>query len=677
MQKIVNGKIHNRFDFHVLNVETGEEKTYHAYNIILDGYWETLISSSRALFSQISIGRGSSTLDKGRTTLFDQIASIATTGGVRTYAFPTSSWRQHIVLGTTQYNGETITEVGIRGTRLHTHAMLTDAEGQNISITKNSNMIITIYATFFVTLELGSNETLSAADMRWVYPVGWAMGDTMSAVAQNLLAGPPSKNTSLTIWAAAQNPSFDLPNRRLVLPPVTVGVNDGTGEWTHALLSSGLALKLTDFDDFGGHELVDVPMGMGDGVKSLFLIPAKNMIENTIEVSVDGTLVAPADYTLSPTICLSGPSTRALPSGFGGEYLGYSRNGQFLASYDGGVIRVYSLDENDDLILVPGSTISTGLTLYGLDISDDGNVVVAFTSNGFRAYRRVSGVMTHVSTFGSGLSFGIAVSADGNKVVARVSSSLYGYEWNGTTYVQRGSAVSSSIGSSVKISADGDTIMGPRSADPRFIVADWDTGSSNWVARPSVTEPNGISGEIVAMSPDGLTVLFATTGGSVFIYDWDPVGAEWTRRTSLTSTGVEMSGTRNPVFVDRRNLYFPGNTTRPVAYHWSEDYSEVVKIEAVINASLWASNTSQWLSGQNRSSGYHIGGNIFLSGSYGIAGARLRIGGNLEGVYAVEFNTPPGDQLPVTFSGTVDGVYKTINYTAAIGHVLQFGEPTP
>ena len=81
MQKIVNGKIHNRFDFHVLNVETGEEKTYHAYNIILDGYWETLISSSRALFAQISIGRGSSTLDKGRTTLFDQIASIATTGG--------------------------------------------------------------------------------------------------------------------------------------------------------------------------------------------------------------------------------------------------------------------------------------------------------------------------------------------------------------------------------------------------------------------------------------------------------------------------------------------------------------------------------------------------------------------------------------------------------------------
>ena len=146
--------IHNRFD-----VEINGEWVGYGENIVLDQMW-TRLCGGLSYFVNIHFGTGAGTPIASRTTLFAHLGTKTAVNDEQVKALPVSRWKRKIVLNPEEYVGQTITEVGIAfgstASNLVTHAMLKDAEGNPISITKSDTDVVTIYATVFVTLNVAS-----------------------------------------------------------------------------------------------------------------------------------------------------------------------------------------------------------------------------------------------------------------------------------------------------------------------------------------------------------------------------------------------------------------------------------------------------------------------------------------------------------------------------------------
>lgn len=151
----LNASIHNRFDVEVIDAKTGKikQKAY-AENVILNKRWSSYLNGR--WFRYIHYGSGSGTPSASDTQLFNFVDAVAATGGTENIdtANHVYAVQQKIVLSETTAVGITITEVGIgatnASTELCTHAMLKDANGNQISIAKTSTDIVNIYATVFV-----------------------------------------------------------------------------------------------------------------------------------------------------------------------------------------------------------------------------------------------------------------------------------------------------------------------------------------------------------------------------------------------------------------------------------------------------------------------------------------------------------------------------------------------
>lgn len=155
MKAEIKPKFHNRFDIVVTNILTGEvEIRGQAENMVLDRIYTRLVTLS-SYFDQIVFGIGSGTMDPTRTTLFNRVGNKACTTVELIRAFPVSKWTKSIRLEATEYNGNILTEVGISETttNINTHAMITDAEGNQLTIEKTPVRIIDIYATVFVEFD--------------------------------------------------------------------------------------------------------------------------------------------------------------------------------------------------------------------------------------------------------------------------------------------------------------------------------------------------------------------------------------------------------------------------------------------------------------------------------------------------------------------------------------------
>ena len=155
MRAEIKPKFHNRFDIVVTNVETGEvELRGQAENMVLNRIYTRLVAFS-SYFDQIVFGTGSGTMDPTRTTLFNRVGNKPCSTVELIREFPVSKWTKSIRLEATEFNGNILTEVGISETttNINTHAMITDAEGNQLTIEKTPVRIIDIYATVFVEFD--------------------------------------------------------------------------------------------------------------------------------------------------------------------------------------------------------------------------------------------------------------------------------------------------------------------------------------------------------------------------------------------------------------------------------------------------------------------------------------------------------------------------------------------
>lgn len=308
--------IHNKFEFEVTDVATGEMKQrVTAYNIVLDNYFSKLINNTSNAIGAISIGRGTGTLSQTRTGLFSEITSRSATVVTSVKAYSTSYVKKKVVFNPEEYVGEVITEVGFSGS---THALLTDSEGNPISITKTALDIITIYATLYCTLPTTIldgrgvwNTPSSNQFLAWIIDDNWtafsASNSGMSIAFTDILepvdftafdlgntVGSAGNFSGWTSWTR------DIANKKISFALKRIDVNTSNGFLKAVKFGSTFFLKLPHPNTFAGMALANITVGTGDGVIKDFDIKIPIVKSGTEVIKLNGVAkTKDVDYTIA------------------------------------------------------------------------------------------------------------------------------------------------------------------------------------------------------------------------------------------------------------------------------------------------------------------------------------------------------------------------------------------
>ena len=282
-------KIHNRFDFDIKDARTGETiQKAQAENIVLDRMYDRLLAYG-SYFDRIVFGSGTGTLSPSRTTLFTWIGSKVATTESLVRSYPTSVWTRSIRLGTEEFNGQTIREVGISDTTtdINTHALITDSEGNPLSVDKTSLKIIDIYATVFVEVYSVDSGCFFYGNGLRDYLTGGSspsnalrLNDLLSQESERLTARTGTKTTNTSEKSVTLSARF--------------GVDDFNKD-VKAIDASGLGLrwKMPRTGVYTGTVKTNVQLGTGDGSNKTFQLPNREV--TSLTVMVDG--VATSAYT--------------------------------------------------------------------------------------------------------------------------------------------------------------------------------------------------------------------------------------------------------------------------------------------------------------------------------------------------------------------------------------------
>jgi hypothetical protein len=285
-----NVSIHNRFDIVVRDAETKEViQKAQAENIVLDRIY-TRLCSFASFFDQIVFGSGTGTPTPDRTTLFNRIGSKSATTEQLIRATPTSQWTRTCRLTSTEYNGQFIREIGISNdtTQINTHALITDAEGNPIELEKTALKIIDIYATVYVT----------------IYDVDWGLRFDGTGLRDYLTGGSVASDSiglsfvgvfgKDTLWhyqSATRTPNVA---NKSVKTTAKFRVEHFNNDVQYICWkSTGLICTLPRPGVFESRIRTDVPIGAGDGVKTVFMLPNKSVKD--LYVYINGILTT--DYT--------------------------------------------------------------------------------------------------------------------------------------------------------------------------------------------------------------------------------------------------------------------------------------------------------------------------------------------------------------------------------------------
>lgn len=280
-----NAVLHNRFDIVVSNVETGEViQKAQAENIVLDRMYTRLCNFS-TYFTNIVFGTGTGIPTASRDILFSRLGYKTAVDEEIVRSYPTSKWVKKIRLESTEYNGNTITEVGISETttNINTHAMITDAEGNPLSIPKTDLIVVDIYATVFIEIP-NVDSGLFYINNGWRdYLTGGSAPNNVIRVATTQSDEAEAMHTQIATR------TVDVANKRVT---VATRLEDGTFnkdiqyvDW----VGTGLRIKLPRTGIFEGKQRNNIQIGVGDGVKTKFPLP--NLLCDNVAVTVDDVVV--------------------------------------------------------------------------------------------------------------------------------------------------------------------------------------------------------------------------------------------------------------------------------------------------------------------------------------------------------------------------------------------------
>ena len=161
-QEIQMPKLHNFFTVKVIDTNTNEVvQEAKAENVVLDQFYHYLFSNQvygRTGINTMHYGSGSGTISPSRTSLFTQIGAKSLTDVASDTTPELVTFTGKIIISESEHIGEYLREVGLSwemyryaGNTLITHALLTDSEGNPISIgPKTGTQIIELYCTVYI-----------------------------------------------------------------------------------------------------------------------------------------------------------------------------------------------------------------------------------------------------------------------------------------------------------------------------------------------------------------------------------------------------------------------------------------------------------------------------------------------------------------------------------------------
>ena len=683
MQMQANVSIHNRFDVEVVDSRTGKvRQTARGFNIVLDNMWTTLCNG-QAFFTQISFGEGTGTLDPTRTSLFNQIASLSATVVETVKALPESYVKKSVTLPMGTYTGKTISEVGVYGSRLNTHALLEDSEGSPITITVGEFDVVTIFATVYSTFDIENSD-----DMTLI-----SMPDNNTLV--NYLTGGSAPTGKFTVGEsdddghmymtgcgaplAGETPNatwtVDVSTKKRSTTSTRLTTSNGNGHVMEVAFTNLFRARLPIENMFEGQHYEGVPVGTGNGAKDTFLLPSKNILQNTVVVKANGVEVTKGtDYSQSEIAQVNHRTLLSERSGSSIPVL--SRNGQHMA---------LTLWRNVGTVLdrvgaawVPRPDVSD-LSVEGKQaaISTDGKVA-AFVTGSNAPYVYTGHWDTDanawverpapVGGWPAVNTIDVALSANGNVLALAWSADMPAgqthfrvYDWSGSAWVARAEpAVGVDWAFAIALSADGDTVAITHNASPYFAVYDW--SGSAWTKRADPANPVGKWTYRVALSDDGtVIVLGGQTSPYFWSYSWDGVGGAWVQ---LPQPDVGLSG-------EALSVDCTADGSVMLAGYSASPYFSVFD---VIGGALVKRANPTTLLGQ-------AGTNVSIVGDGSFMAVRSA---NLTGVYGydlktrnteIRFASAPASGVAITADYTTKGLHKTDQYVVDFAFSIQFGEP--
>ena len=309
MERTLPARVHNKFELELTDARTGAVKQrVTCYNIVLNSFFTRLVNRQSKL-GYILLGTGTGTPVVTRTSLFTPLCYISATTVETVKAYPTSYIRKKIVLSPSQYVGSRITEVGFGYTNsnssLVTHSMLKDSEGNQIAITKGDTDVLTVYATFYVTMStdpnadyvlptLANNAVIPAVlEDSYSFDYVYYGAEQAMATADDLMLGRII-NRSVTVAADATNYRWNFTAARL-------NYDEGN---SHMFSSVGMpkiaAWRLPNTDIFPHVPLRNIPVGQGDGTTTAFNVPIPLFVQNSEVIRVNGVVMERGvDYTIN------------------------------------------------------------------------------------------------------------------------------------------------------------------------------------------------------------------------------------------------------------------------------------------------------------------------------------------------------------------------------------------
>lgn len=342
-------KIHNRFDITVTDKATGEvAQTAQAENIILDNMKTLLMTAHGAYGSHIMYGKGTGTLSKTRTTLFNQLgrqSATVTSVDYSTTEACKSERKCVIPLGT--HTGEIITEVGLsmasgNATLIVTHALLEDSEGNPVTIGPLTEMQeVTIYATTYASatgtdIDVYIDTTQTRPNMLLAVMLGVAGSTEFMDHSSNLLRlqtnKSPTQNNTNYLWASGagigtalqfQITTHDIELMQSRTNKTRFGTTHANYKvwsmvWGRSIHPTYWPICRTVFPNsiFNGYQFTNKAIGTGDGTTTVFNLPWSDIdTTKAYAFKVDGiTLTEGTDYTLTNGLDLTSLTFATAPA---------------------------------------------------------------------------------------------------------------------------------------------------------------------------------------------------------------------------------------------------------------------------------------------------------------------------------------------------------------------------
>ena len=661
--------IHNRFDVHIDNIDTGEHREFVGYNIILDQMW-TRLCNGTSYFECIHFGSGTGTPTPDRTSLFSRIGGRQATTEEIIKAIPVSSWKRKIVLNPDEFVGQTITEVGIAwgsgSTTLVTHAMLKDAEGNPISFEKTSTDIVTIYATVFVTLvdnpiiklvNLPTNNAL----------LNYLLGDSsFSGASFNLLSGEgygAVLGSASTLYSSA-----DVANKKRKSNVVRFDTNTGNGHVMGLEFVNLFRVAFPAVGIFEGQHYTNVPVGTGDGVTKRFTIPSKNIDNDTLVVKVDGSATTVTQENRA-TYNFSIPGFGGLQQYATGQDVCFSRDGKvvgFAHEYSPFFL-VYDLSSVFDLSSTTPvrRSFSVAPTAnrygYGIAMDEDGShvFVSSDTAPFLRGYEYVDGTYIPITvpdfTAGAGK---IAVSLDGTVLAigALSGNTVKVFDKVDGDWIARPDIVYNASNTQLKsidMSDDGTVIVISSNGTKRIDVYVWIDGA--WIRRPDLPSVEKVT--TVNCSSNGSTVAYIGTDYNIFVCTWD--GSAWIKDAEIDYASVYNNPNNvSDVFMSRN-----ANSIIIIASEGPAFFSK--KLNGTWDTADKFSTRSDY-----KCIGFSPDDSLVAA----TAGTALFVHDFKPRTTEVIFDSAPAEGAAITADYKVKGIHKTDQYVIDVSCAVQFGE---